>query len=143
MEYDTVQGNGKSGSEDCPMEQWSQWELRYRKVKRNGASIEAINRGANRLEVTTTNVSRLTLWLHPEMVDFSKPIRITLNGKPHFDRRVSPSLATLLESFERRGDWGLVYPAKIALDICDGPGLADSGRDLFCNTTAARLLGRK
>ena len=64
-----------------------------------------------------TNVSRFTLWLHPEMVDFSKPIRITLNGKLHFDRRVSPSLATLLESFERRGDWGLVYPAKTTLDI--------------------------
>jgi len=116
LEYDTLRGNGKSGSKDCPIEEWNQWELRHKSVKRNGASIEAINRGGNWLEVTTTNVSRFTLWLHPEMVDFSKPIRVALNGKSCFDRRISPSLVTLLESFERRGDWGLVYPAKITLD---------------------------
>lgn len=46
-----------------------------------------------------------------------RPGYITLNDKPHFERRVSPSLATVLESFERRGNWGLVYPAKITLDI--------------------------
>ncbi|HUS40535.1 MAG TPA: alpha/beta hydrolase, partial [Pirellulales bacterium] len=28
LEYDAVRGNGKSGSKDCPMEQWNQWELR-------------------------------------------------------------------------------------------------------------------
>jgi predicted esterase len=122
LEYDTLRGNGKSGGKDCPIEEWSQWELRHKTVDRNGASIEAINRGENRLEVTTANVSRLTLWLHPEMVDFSKPIQIELNGKPHFDGQVTLSLATLLESFERRRDWGLVYPAKITLDVTGEDG---------------------
>ena len=77
--------------------------------------IEAVNLGGNRLKVTTTNVSRFTLWLHPTMVDFGKPVQVTVNGEPRFDARVAPSLATALESFERRRDWGLVYPAKITL----------------------------
>ena len=49
LEYDTLRGNGKSGSEDCPIEQWNQWELKHKKVNRDGDSIEAINRGENRL----------------------------------------------------------------------------------------------
>lgn len=117
LPYDTVRGNGRSGRKDCPIEQWSQWELRHRRIRRKGASIEAINRGANRLEITTANVSRFTVWLHPKMVDLGKPVRITLNGAPPIARRAAPSLVTLLDSFERRGDWGLVYPARIMLDV--------------------------
>lgn len=126
LEYDTVRGNGHSGRKDCPIEQWNQWQLMHKRVKRNGASIEAINRGANRLDVTTSNVSQLTLWLHPKMVDFSQPIHITLNGKPYFDGRVAQSLAVALKSLERRRDWGLVYPAKITLDIENVTGVSKS-----------------
>ena len=122
LDYDALQGSGRGHGKDGPAEDWSQWELRHKMVKRNGASIEAINRGTNRLEVTTKNVSRFTLWLHPQMVDFADPIRITLNGEPCVNRRVTPSLATLLESFDRRRDWGLVYPAKIALDVSGDRG---------------------
>jgi hypothetical protein len=50
------------------------------------------------------------------MVDFEKPIQVTVNGEPRFDALVTPSLVTALESFERRRDWGLVYPAKVTLD---------------------------
>ena len=31
-------------------------------------------------------------------------------------RSEEPSLLTALESYERRGDWGLIYPIKIELD---------------------------
>ena len=122
MDYDALQGSGRGHGKDGPAEDWSQWELRYKKVQRSGALIEAVNLGENRLNVTTTNVSRFTLWLHPQMVDFADPIRITLNGEPCVNRRVTPSLATLLESFERRRDWGLVYPAKITLDVSGDRG---------------------
>jgi hypothetical protein len=90
-------------------------------VKRNGGMVEAINLGDNRLKITVTNVSRFTLWLHPAMVDFTKPIQVAVNGEPQFDTFVAPSLVTALESFERRRDWGLVYPAKITLDTAHKP----------------------
>jgi len=120
LEYDALASNGRGHLEDCPVEEWGQWELSHKKVTRPGASIDAVNLGDNRLSVTTTNVARFTLWLHPKMVDLAKPIRITLDGRPSFDARVAPSLPTLLDSFERRRDWGLVYPAKVTLDVdCD------------------------
>ena len=107
---------GRCHLEDCPVDEWGQWELSHKKVTRPGALIDAVNLGDNRLAVTTTNVARLTLWLHPKMVDFARPIQVTLNGRPWFDGHVAPTLPTLLDSFERRRDWGLVYPAKVTLE---------------------------
>lgn len=118
--YDALERHGSGHSKDSPIEEWKQWELRHKTVKRDGSLLEALNQGENRLAVTTTNVSRLTLWLHPSMVDFAEPIQVTLNGEKCFDQRITPSLATLLDSFERRRDWGLVYPAKISLDVPAG-----------------------
>ena len=60
---------------------------------------------------------RFTIWLHPEMVDIAKPVTIVVNGKTLFQDSVHPDLATALESYERRYDWGLVYPIKISLRI--------------------------
>jgi len=117
LEYDALQNNGRGHREDSPIEEWNQWELSHKRVTRTGAMIDAVNLGDNRLAVTTRNVARLTLWLHPRMVDLAKPIHITLDGRPAFDARVTPSLPTLLDSFQRRRDWGLVYPGKVALEV--------------------------
>jgi pimeloyl-ACP methyl ester carboxylesterase len=93
------------------------WRLEYRKVKRPGAAIEAINRGDNTIAATTQNVARFTVWLHPKMVDVTKPVTILVNGRKGFEGKVKPSLATALESYQRREDWGLVYPIKIELTV--------------------------
>jgi hypothetical protein len=69
------------------------------------------------VKVTATNVSQSILWLHPSMVDFRRPIQVAVNGEPRFDARVTPSLVTVLDSLERRRDWGSVYPAKITLNV--------------------------
>ncbi len=93
------------------------WRLKHRRVELEGAAIEAVNAGDNTIRLTTQNVARLTVWLHPKMVDFDKPVKIVVNGETRFDDEVTPSLVTALESYERRGDWGLVYHAKITLDV--------------------------
>jgi hypothetical protein len=117
LEYDALEREGPGHGKDSSPEEWQQWKLKHKIVERNGAMIEAVNLGENRLKVATTNVSRFTVWLHQAMVDFGKPIEITVNDEPRFKERVAPSLVTVLESYERRRDWGLVYPAKIRLDV--------------------------
>ena len=77
--------------------------------------VDAVNRGNNLITVTTANVSRFTVWLHPKMVDVAKPVTINVNNQPAFAARVQPSLLIVLESYERRDDWGLVYPIKVEL----------------------------
>ncbi|MCA9135294.1 MAG: hypothetical protein KDB00_01010 [Planctomycetales bacterium] len=71
----------------------------------------------NRIMVQTENVQKFSIWLHPEMVDFSQPIHVSLNGIES-SHKVTPNLLVALLSYERRGDWRLVYHAKIELK-CD------------------------
>jgi len=92
------------------------WRLEHRRSKHRGAMIDAVNHGDNRITVTTQNVVRFSLWLHPRMVRISKPVVVRVDGKVRLNDRVKPSLATALESYERRRDWGMIYPIKIELD---------------------------
>ena len=96
---------------------FASWHLEYRPAKHRGAALDAVNRHDNTILVATRNVARFTVWLHPRMVDVSRPVTILVDGKVRFQGRVAPSLATALESYERRSDWGLVYPMKVVVDL--------------------------
>lgn len=112
LKYDELVTNG---SED-----FHEWRLSHQVSERTGAMIDAVNRGNNQIALTTANVAQCTVWLHPRMVDVTKPIIIILNGQQVFANRVQPSLAVALESYVRRHDWGLIYPIKIELAVRQG-----------------------
>ncbi|MEN6451283.1 MAG: alpha/beta hydrolase-fold protein [Thermoguttaceae bacterium] len=94
---------------------FDRWRLEHCVERRRGASIEAVNRGDNTIELTMRNVARLTVWLHPRMIDPSKPVVVRADGKTLYRGRVKPSLVTALDSYLRRRDWGLVYSMKLEL----------------------------
>lgn len=100
---------------------FDEWRLTYRREWRPGASIEARLQGRNTITVTTCNVARFTIWLRPEMVDLERKVRIVVDGTCRFRGRVKPSLATALDSYRRRGDWGLIYPARVEIDLTRSP----------------------
>ncbi len=106
LEYDELTSSG---------DDFDTWRLEHRLTEHRGAMIDAMNRGNNRIDVTTQNVARFTIWLHPKMVDLAKPVTVSVDGAVRFAGRVKPSLKTALESYKRRQDWGLIYPIKIAL----------------------------
>ena len=70
----------------------------------------------NRIELQTENVRRVALWLHPDMVDFSKPVKVDIDGHKQ-SVTCHPSLLDALRSYERRRDWGLIYHCEIPLDV--------------------------
>src|SRR6185295_7433987 len=111
IEYDALRADSEADFDD--------WELHHVKRKRDGSAIDAANKGNNTIVVKTQNVARFTIWLHPKMVDVTKRVKITVDGKTHFNERVQPSLATALEAYERRHDWGLIYPIKVELSLRD------------------------
>ena len=48
------------------------------------------------------------------MVDFDKPVTVRVNGHPLWsNRKVQPSLTTLLEDFYQRGDRRRLFVARI------------------------------
>jgi len=91
---------------------WNAFELKLRRKHIPGGLAEAVIREDGVIEITPRNVTGLTIWLHPDMVDFRR-VRIMIKGRVRHDGPVKPSLATLLESYARRRDWGLLYPAKL------------------------------
>ncbi len=65
----------------------------------------------------TRNVKRLRLLLRPELVDFSRPVRVTLDGREAFAGPVAESPELVLRSWREAGDPQLAYAAEITLEV--------------------------
>jgi transglutaminase-like putative cysteine protease len=71
----------------------------------------------NRLVVTTTpNVTQATVLLDSRLIDFQKPVVVELNGKS-FSRKLQPSLRTLCQTLQLRGDAGRAFTVEIPLPL--------------------------
>jgi len=71
----------------------------------------------NTISLQTRNMDELSVWLSREMVDFDRPVRVLVNGEIEHDGLVQPSLAVALDSYARRRDPGMLFEARIDLDI--------------------------
>jgi len=64
--------------------------------------------------ITIRGVDSATVWLSPELVDFSKPIRISINGKRMTGKSpIEPDLPVLLEDVRSRGERLHPFWAKV------------------------------
>ncbi len=99
-------------------EEWLNYSAKRSRGSFQGARIEVENLGDNRFTAKTLHVDSFSLWLHPKMVDFDRPIFVTVNGVTA-EYECKPSLLTALKSFERRNDWGLFYPGTISVEVPD------------------------
>ena len=113
-----------SDCKDDVEQDWNQFRLNLKRKHINGGLIEAFIDGRNLIEVTPVNVKKFTLWLHPDMIDFSN-LRVMVQGVEMFSGKIAPSLVTLLESYQRRRDWGMLYSAKLTFEDKDGKWAQD------------------
>jgi hypothetical protein len=70
----------------------------------------------NRILVTTDNVASLRLFLNDQMIDFAKPVIVSVNGKD-FRRVVQPSTATMLADQLFLGRGWRYFTATIDIDL--------------------------
>ncbi|MDF2439862.1 MAG: hypothetical protein JWN98_846 [Abditibacteriota bacterium] len=70
----------------------------------------------NQIRVTTTGVSSASLLLDSRLIDFAKPVQLELNGQKT-QHRVVPSLRTLCETLQHRGDPDLAFCARLSLPL--------------------------
>lgn len=80
-------------------------------------SILAIHQGENRIEVTSENVRKLSIFLHPKMVNFEDPISVVVNGKKLFAGLVKPEPRIMFELAREFDDRGRIFWGRIDLDI--------------------------
>ena len=88
------------------------WSLRNCRTPPSGGDLG----GNNLFEITIKNVKDFSLWLHPQVVDFSKPITVNLNGNSP-TRTAKPTLLDALRSYQRRRDWGIVYHGELKITV--------------------------
>lgn len=72
----------------------------------------------NTIMVHAKGAKTVTVWLGRGMVDFEKPVGVSINVQSRFNnRKLTPSLGTLLEDFYQRGDRLRLFLVKIELSV--------------------------
>ncbi len=59
----------------------------------------------------------ITLYLNNELVDLTKPVKVVLNGKEVFNKKVTPTVKAMVESCALFFDPERIFPAAIDIDI--------------------------
>lgn len=74
-----------------------------------------VTRDGNAFEVKVRDVAAVTLLLSPDVIDFSKPVTVTVNDKPAFAGLVKKDPATLLRWAARDNDRTTLYGAELRM----------------------------
>ena len=74
-------------------------------------------RTGNTFEVRSRGVARFTLLLAPDVIDFTAPVVVHVNGAVAFNAPVSESVRTLLEWHARDHDRTMLYTAELSVRV--------------------------
>ena len=73
-------------------------------------------RDNNLIDIKTNKVKQLTIWLSGDMIDWTKPVRVALNGSTpagYKPKVMEPNLEVLLEDYYARGDRRMLFLNKL------------------------------
>jgi len=76
-----------------------------------------VTRTANAFEARTQGVQQFTVLLSPDVVDFAKPVKVTVNGRTAFEGTVKKDVATLLKWAARDDDRTMLYAAELKINV--------------------------
>jgi hypothetical protein len=78
-----------------------------------------VDRGMNRIEIESVNVSEMEVFLSHALVDMSRKVTIVVNGETLYSRTPQPSLRRMLENrfFNNSQDYGLYTDQVLLEDI--------------------------
>jgi pimeloyl-ACP methyl ester carboxylesterase len=79
------------------------------------ATLQANIFSANQIHLHTTGISQATIWLGPNMIDFTKPVSFRINSSSSGPVPVRATLDTLLEDVYQRGDRQQLYFARLTV----------------------------
>jgi len=83
---------------------------------RSSGRIDAVRRG-NGFDVQTRGVQQFTLLLSPDVIDFARPVRVSVNGRVVHESMVKPTAGTLLEWAVRDNDRTMLYGAELEIAV--------------------------
>jgi hypothetical protein len=74
-------------------------------------------RNGNRIEATTRGVAAFTLLLSADVIDFSKPVTVVVDGRTQFEGALKRSVETLMKWAARDNDRTMLYDAELTLKV--------------------------
>jgi len=80
------------------------------------AEIQGDIRGSNLISLRTRGISQVSIWLSQELIDWTKPVRVQLNGAvpPGYKPSIlEPNLEILLEDYRQRGDRRMLFLGRL------------------------------
>ena len=82
----------------------------------NEADAKGNARIWTQIAIRTQGLKQVTVWLSPQMIDFSRPVQMRVNGALAGPQRVIvPSVSTMLEEYFQNGDRQRLYYAKLEM----------------------------
>ncbi|BCA53992.1 conserved exported protein of unknown function [Nitrospira sp. KM1] len=84
---------------------------------REYARLEATVGTDNTIVVAAERVQRFSLFLNDQLVDFSKPVRVTTNGRIAYEGPVVPSLVVLLRQARLRQDPRQLFSVQLPIVV--------------------------
>jgi hypothetical protein len=76
-----------------------------------------VERSGNAFHATTRGVSDFTLLVSPDVIDFAKPVQVTVNGARVFGGLLKKDLPTLLKWASRDNDRTALYGAELHITV--------------------------
>lgn len=92
----------------------------FRRTKPWGAVQAAFE--DNAFDVRVKGIAAFDLLLSGAMVDFERPVKVTVNGKVVYDARVKPDLAFLLGQAAKDRDRTMLYRGRLPISVPRGTG---------------------
>jgi hypothetical protein len=83
---------------------------------RPSGRVDLVRKG-NIVEAVTQNVTSFRLLLSPDRFDFSKPVRVVVNGRPAYERTIEPNIRTLLQWAAIDNDRTTLYGAELKIKV--------------------------
>lgn len=74
-------------------------------------------RSGNTIDLRTRGISQMTVLLSPDVIDFTAPVTISVNGRVIYNEEVRPSVETLLKWAGRDRDPRLLYGAEVRFRV--------------------------
>lgn len=78
-----------------------------------------LSRQGNTITATARGVTRFRLLLSPDVIDFSKPVKVVANGRTVFEGTVRKDLGTLLRWASRDNDRTMLYAAELPITLTE------------------------
>jgi len=91
--------------------------LRASKLAGDAGSFTAEVGDANRVTITSKGVAELVLYLDPELIDPTQPLKLTVNGEAVAAGVAEPTLRAVVESWVLRRDTTLVFDRALRIDV--------------------------